>query len=51
MRGIKSKKHELVTYESSKSALSDFDDQGYILGDGINTLPYGHKDIPKINKL
>ena len=26
MRGIKSKRHELVTYESSKSALSDFDD-------------------------
>ena len=47
MRGIKSKKHELVTYESNKRSLSDFDDKRYILSDGINTLPYGHKDIPK----
>ena len=47
MRGIKSKKHELVTYEINKISLSDFDDKRYILSDGINTLPYGHKDIPK----
>ena len=47
MRGIKSKKHELVTNESNKRSLSDFDDKCYILSDGINTLPYGHKDIPK----
>ena len=47
MRGIKSKKHELVTYESNKRSLSDFDDKRYILSDGINTLPYGHKYIPK----
>ena len=47
MREIKSKKHELVTYESNKRSLSDFDDKRYILSDGINTLPYGHKDIPK----
>ena len=47
MRAIKSKKHELVTYESNKRSLSDFDDKRYILDDGINTLPYGHKDIPK----
>ena len=47
MRGIKSKKHELVTYESNKRSLSDFDGQRYILSDGIRTLPYGHKDIPK----
>ena len=51
MRGIKSKKHELITYESRKKSLSDFEDQRYILDVGINTLPYGHKDIPKINKL
>lgn len=37
---IKSKNHELVTYESNKRSLSDFDD-------GINTLAYGHKDVPK----
>ena len=47
MRGIKSKKHELVTYESNKRSLSDFDDKRYILSDGINTLSYRHKDIPK----
>ena len=47
MRGIKSKKHELVTNESHKRSLSDFDDKCYILSDGINTLPYGHIDIPK----
>ena len=38
--GIRSKNHEFVTYESSKRFLSDFDD-------GINTLAYGHKNIPK----
>ena len=47
MRGIKSKKHKSVIYESNKRSLSDFDDKRYILPDGINTLPYGHKDIPK----
>ena len=47
MRGIKSVKHELVTYESNKRYLSDFDDKRYILSDGINTLPYRHKDKPK----
>ena len=47
MRAIKSKKHELVTYESNKRSLSDFDDKRYIPDDEINTLPYGHKDIPK----
>ena len=47
MRGIKSKKHELVTYESNKRSLSDFYDKHYIVSAGINTSPYGHKDIPK----
>ena len=47
MRGIKSKKHEIVTYESNKRSLSDLDDKRYILDDRINKLPYGHKDIPK----
>ena len=30
-----------------KKSLSAFDDKRYILYDGINTLPYGHKDIPR----
>ena len=45
MRGIKSKHHELVTYEKNKRSLCNFDDN--ILSDGMNTLSYGHKDIPK----
>ena len=44
MSGIRSKKHELVTYISNKKSISCFDDKHYILSDGINTLPYGHKE-------
>ena len=47
MRGIKSKNHSLITYESNKRSTSCLDDKRYILNDGINTLPYGHKDISK----
>ena len=45
MRGIKSKNHNLITYESNKTSTSCFDDKRYILNDGIDALPYGHKDI------
>ena len=47
MRGIKYKNHNLITYEINKTSASCFDDKRYILNYGINTLPYGHKDIPK----
>ena len=47
MRGIKSQYHEIYTYKSNKIYLSVFHDKLYILNDGINTLPYEHKDIPK----
>ena len=47
MRWKKSKNHELVTCKSNKRSLCDFDDKRYMPSDGINTLPYGHKDIPK----
>ena len=47
MRGIKSKNHNLITYESNKTFTSCFDDKRYILKNGIDTLPYGDKDIPK----
>ena len=47
MRGIKSKNHSLITYESNKTSTSCLDDKRYILNDGINTLPYGHKDRSK----
>ena len=45
MRGIKSKTHNLGTYETNKISLSCFDDKRYILKNGIDTLAYGHKDI------
>ena len=45
MREIKSKNHNLGTYETNKRSLSCFDDKRYILKNGINTLAYGHKDI------
>ena len=45
MSGIKSKNHNLVTYEANKRSLSCFDDKRYILKNRINTLAYGHKDI------
>ena len=50
MRGIKSKNHKLITYESNKTSTSCFDDKRYIQENRINILPYGHKDIPKIKK-
>ena len=45
MRGIKSKNHNIGTYETNKISLSCFDDKWYILKNGINTLAYRHKDI------
>ena len=45
MRGLKSKNHNLGTYETSKRFLSCFDGKRYILKNGINTLAHGHKDI------
>ena len=45
MRGIKSKNHNLGTYETNKISLSCFDDKRYIIKNGINTLAYEHKDI------
>ena len=47
LRRIKSKNHNLITYESNKTSTYCFDDTKYILSDGINTLPYGHKGRPK----
>ena len=47
MKGIKSFNHKTYTQEINKTSLSCFDDKRYIKDDGINTLAYGHKDIPK----
>ena len=49
MRRIKSKNHNLGTYETNKISSSCFDDKRYILKNEINTLAYGHKDIKMIN--
>ena len=39
---------KLYTKElSNKISLTAWDDKNYICDDGINTLPWGHKDIPK----
>ena len=47
MKGIKSKNHNLGTYETNKISLSCFDDKRYIVNNGINTLAYGYEDIKK----
>ena len=44
MKRIQSKKHKLGTYEVDKVSLSYFDDERYVLDDGIRTLAYFHKD-------
>ena len=46
MKKITSKNHKIYTQESNKISLSCFDDKRYIKDDGINTLAYGHQDIP-----
>ena len=45
MREIKSKNHNLGTYQTNKISLSCFDDKRSILKNGINTLAYGYKGI------
>ena len=45
VREMKSKNHNLDTYETNKISLSCLDDKRYILRNGINTLAYGHNDI------
>ena len=45
MKRIQSKKHRLCTYDICKVSLSCFDDKRYVLGDGISTLAYVHKNI------
>ena len=51
MKIIQSKKHKLGTYEINKISLSCFDNKRYVLGDGIHTLAYFHKDsVTSCNK-
>ena len=39
---IRSFAHQLMTYETNKTALSPFDDKRYLLGRDGRTLAYGH---------
>ena len=43
MSMIRSKSHNVSTYEINKISLSFYDDKRYMLNDGINTLAYGHR--------
>ena len=47
MKRIQSKLHKTGTYDVYKISLSCFHDKRYILGDGVNTLAYFHKDKQK----
>ena len=51
MKRIQSKKHKLGTYGIDKISLSCFDDQRYVLDDGIHTLSYFHKNSIKSCKI
>ena len=45
MKTIRSKNHELSSYEINKVSLSCFDDKRYIHEDGLTSYAYGHKNI------
>ena len=42
MKTIRSKNHEIGSYEINKVSVSCFDDKRYLLQDGINSYAYGH---------
>ena len=44
MKRIQSKLHRVGTYDVCKVSVSCFDDERYILDDGIDSLAYFHKD-------
>ena len=47
IKRIQSKKHKMRTYEINKILLLCFDDERFVLNNGIHTLSYFHKDIKK----
>ena len=51
MKRIQSKLHRIGTYDVCKISLSCFDDKRYVLGNGVNTLAYFHKDIKKVTHM
>ena len=51
LHSIVSKKHVMSTITQQKCALSAADDKRYILPNKIDTLPWGHKNIPQEDDL
>ena len=47
IKRILSEKHRVGKYEINKISLSCFDDNRYVLDDGINSLAYFHKDVSR----
>ena len=45
MKKITSKNHKIYAQDSNKISLSCYDDKRYILENGIDTLPFGHKIV------
>jgi len=45
MKTIRSKNHQLKSYELNKVSLSCFDDKRHILNDAITSYAYGHYKI------
>ena len=45
VKRIQIKLHRIATFDVCKISFSCFDDERYILDDGINSLTYSHKDI------
>ena len=50
IREIKTKNDNTGTYESNERSSSCFNDKRHILRNGIDTLPYRHKDISLTEK-
>ena len=50
VQGIRSFAHKIYSYHSTKFGLSFNDTKRFILWDNINTLAFGHKDIPKVKE-
>ena len=46
MKTIRSKNHQLGSYNINKTSLSCFDDKRYLMEDGITSLAYGHYKTP-----
>ena len=45
MKRINSKLHRIRTYDICKISLSCFDEKGYVLDDGVNSLAYFHRNV------